>query len=118
MGLGSIYFIPLGLFGFAHGGFAGVGGVIITVLSHSKRLGELSGPLFFSLGAICVSHRFIYFFSDKILTSCRKAAHFPSPISLITDACTFFKNFPISVTSFVMAPIADTKGILVDCRKF
>ena len=36
-------------------GFAGVGGVIMTGLSHGKRLGEISGPFFFTLGAICVS---------------------------------------------------------------
>ena len=65
-----------------------------------------------------VSHCFISFFLEQILTICCKSARFHSSISLIGDACAdFFKNFPITATAFGMASVVDMKGILVYCEK-
>ena len=74
------------------GEVVGVGGVLMTGSNRVERLGALSGPLFFTLGAGSVSHRFISFFSAKILTSCCKAARFPPPIYSIGVACEGFSK--------------------------
>ena len=116
--VGSLSLLFLVTFGFTRGGVVGVGGVLMTGLNRGKRLGALSVSLFFTLRAGSISHRFISFFSAKIFTSCCKAKHFPSPISLVGVTCAgFSKNFPISATGFLMAYVVDMKGVLVDCEK-
>ena len=117
LGVGLLSFLLLIPFGFTQGGFVGVGNVLMTGLNHGKRLGALSGPLFFILRAGTISHRFISFFSEKILTSCCKATHFLSPISFIGVTCAIFEKFPISVTAFVMESVIEVKGIFFNSGK-
>ena len=64
----------------------------MTGSNSGKRIGELSGPIFFSLVACSVSHLSVSFFSEKILIRCCKAARFPSPIYLIGVSCAGFQK--------------------------
>ena len=81
--------------------------------------GLMQSLAYCALGDVTVSHSAISFFSEKILTSCCKAACFPSPIYLIDVSCAgFSKDFPTSANAFVVASAVEIKGILVDCGNF
>ena len=73
-------------------GVAGVGGVIMTGLNCGGHLDALFGPLFFTLRSGSVSYCFFSLLSERISTSCWKAACLPSPISSIVDACAGFSK--------------------------
>ena len=70
----------------------GVGILIMTGLNCGIRLGGLSSPLFFILGAGSISHHFISFISAKIMTRYCKVAHLPLPIYLTGGACAGFSK--------------------------
>ena len=116
--MGLLYLLFLIPFGFDWGVFVGVGSVLKTGLNRGERLGDISGPLFFTPLSGSVSYHFISFFLARILTSCCKAECFISPISPIGVVCEVFsKNFPILETASVIASVVDIQVILVDCEK-
>ena len=116
--MGSLYFLFMSPFVFTCGGFSGVGGVIMTGLNHDKNLSALSGPLFSPSELARSQTTSLPYFRQKYWpASARPHVSLHQFIQLVMIV-QGFKNYPIQATAFVMAYVADMKGIFLIVEKF